>query len=145
MKKVLLLILLVLTMMIPVSALADTGSTSLETTVAAQVVSFSIDPTALRFGTVVVGTDSDVVNFTVHNTGNVPLKVAAAVTGSGLYTNCLKLQQGAWDWATVVGWTSPTIPAGGSLIISAKIVHPTAEFVGTKAGTLTFTSTADLP
>ena len=145
MKKFLIFAIVVLTLMIPTSVLADTGSVTMETVVAAQTISFSLDPSALGFGTVVVGTDSQVVNFTVHNTGNVPIKVASAVTGSGLYASCLKLQQGAWDWATVVGWTSPTIPAGGTLIISAKIVHPSAEFVGTKAGTLTFTSAADLP
>lgn len=144
MKKFLIASLLIMTVMIPMAVFADTGSATLETVVAAQTISFTMTPTALGFGTVVVGTDSQVTNFTITNTGNVPLKVSAVVTGSGLYASCLKLQQGTWDYTTVVGWISPSIPAGGSLIISAKIVKPTAEFIGTKAGTLTFTSTADL-
>lgn len=144
MRKFLIWSILVMTMMIPMTVSADTGSATLETVVAAQTISFGVAPT-LGFGTVVVGTDSQVATFTISNTGNVPLTVTAGVTGSALYTNFMQLQQGTWDYAAVNGWTSPVIAVGGSLIIHAKIVKPSAEYIGAKSGTLTFTSIAVIP
>ena len=144
MKKFLIISILIMIMMIPMAVSADTVSATLDTSVAAQVISFTMTPTALGFGTVIVGMDSQVTSFTIANTGNIPIKVSAVITGSPLYTSCLQFQQNGGGYATAVGWSSPAIPAGGSFVISAKIVKPTAEFVGKIAGTLTFTSTADL-
>ena len=140
MKKFLIMLLLIMTIMIPMTVSADTGKADMEASVIAQVVSFSMNPTALGFGTVIVGTSSSEVNFKIINTGNVPLKVTADVTGP-LYVKCLELQG-----EQAQGWSSPVISVGGELSISAKIVKPTAEYLGSKiAGTLTFVSEAVIP
>ena len=140
MKKFLVWSLLVMTMVVPMAVSADTGKADMEANVVAQTISFSMNPVTLGFGTVIVGTSSAEVNFKVVNTGNVPLKVTADVTGP-LYVECLELKgEQAQDWV------SPVIPVGGEISISAKIVKPTAEYLGSKiAGTLTFVSEAVIP
>jgi hypothetical protein len=140
MKKFLIWSLLFMTMMIPVAVSADTEKADMEANVIAQTISFSMNFTSLGFGTVIVGTDSADIIFKIVNTGNVPLKVTADVTGP-LYVECLRL-----NGEIAQGWVSPVIPAGGEISISAKIVKPTAEYLGSKiVGTLAFVSEAVIP
>lgn len=143
MKKFLiwsLLIMTVMTMLIPLAVSADTKSAGMETEVVPQTISFSMTPSSLSFGTVIVGTDSKEVIFAVTNTGNVPIQITADITGP-LYVECLEIEG---DKAQ--GWVSSVIPAGKEISVSAKIIKPTAEYLGSKiAGTLTFVSEAVIP
>jgi hypothetical protein len=114
------------------------GATTLTATVQAATILFSVNETALNFGTVVVGRESQIQTFYVTNNGNTAITVEALVTGQ-LYIDCMKMKEGDWDFAAAQGLISAPILPGATLTIVAKLVNPTAAHVGANIpGTLTF-------
>jgi hypothetical protein len=90
-----------------------------------------VEPSAVTFGSVAIGSCSSESAVTLTNIGNVPIKVTAS-TSAGFYTSCLKI-----NTVTANGWVSPTIPVGGNLIIYTKVC-PTSGYSGTLTGTVSF-------
>jgi hypothetical protein len=148
-KKLLILAIMALTLLIPTAVMA--ADVALDTKVLAPTVVFSIvDVTegsyisAMDFGDVIAGRDSDIQTFKIRNdgTGSIVVKISTAHT---FYQLRMTLSSGA-GWETYPGgsgWTTPaidgtlTVPPGTALTLSAK-VHPLNADVGTQPGTLTF-------
>ena len=94
----------------------------------AATIGLSVSPPSITFGSVAIGSCSANNPITLTNTGNVPIKVTA-VTSSGFYTDCLKINE-----VTANGWLSTAIPVGGNLIVQAKVC-PTMAYSGTITST----------
>jgi hypothetical protein len=147
MRKFLILAIMVLSLLVPTAVMAEDVTVS--TQVLAPTVVFSIvDVTegtyisAINFGDVIAGRDSDSQTFKIRNdgTGSIKVKITTAHT---FYQSSMSLSTGA-GWETYgSGWTTPaidgtlTVPPGAALTLSAK-VHPTNTDVGTQPGVLTF-------
>jgi len=116
------------------------GVPSLPTTVTVTepvaTIGLAVSPPSLNFGSVAIGSCSADIPITLTNTGNVPIKVAA-VPSAGINAACMQLQPNGGTYSSASGWVSPTILAGQSLIVNAKLC-PTIAFSGTVPGTLGF-------
>lgn len=112
-----------------------TGGTTFTSTVKELPASIglTVSPPTIAFGDVYIGTCSTGSVITLHNSGNVPIKVTAT-TSSGFYTSCLKLSDGT---TSVNGWVSTTIPAGTDYFLTVKIC-PTIAFSGSQSGSVSF-------
>ena len=129
---------MVLTLLVPTAVMAV--DVPLQTNVDEQVISFTVVPGSLGFGTVVVGASSVVVPFTITNTGNVKIVVTATISGdtSGFYSAYLTL-----DGHPVTAFTTVTLTpvTGNTQSVNAQ-VHPTAGgWTNPVNGSLTFTAT----
>ena len=117
-----------------------TGGTTLPTTATVteptSIIGLTVSPASLAFGSVAIGTCSADVPITLNNTGNVPIKVAANPS-AGINASCMQLRPTGGTYTSALGWVSPTILAGQSLIVYAKLC-PTIAFSGTVPGTLGF-------
>jgi hypothetical protein len=117
-----------------------TGGTSLPTTVTVteqvSTIGLSVSPASLNFGSVAIGSCSAELPITLTNTGNVPIK-ATANPSAGINAACMQLQPTGGTYSSAVGWVSPVIPVGGSLVVNAKLC-PTIAYSGTVPGTLGF-------
>jgi hypothetical protein len=118
---------------LPVVTTLPTTATITEPT---SIIGLTVSPASLSFGSVAIGSCSAVVPITLNNTGNVPIKVTANPS-VGINTSCMQLQPTGGAYTAALGWVSPTILAGQSLIVNAKLC-PTAAFSGTVPGTLGF-------
>jgi hypothetical protein len=117
-------------------------ATTLTADVVLDTILFSVNPTSLNFGTVVVGGVSGTQTFRITNLGTLPLKVTATVTGP-LYISFMQLNYGS-GFVTAQGATSgtitvPTAPGNNFVDVSARIYQPTASYIGSSIpGTLVF-------
>lgn len=111
---------------------------SLTTTITEPVstIGVSITPDLLNFGSVAIGSCSTDVPITVTNTGNVPITVTA-IPSSGFYSDCMQLKPSGGTYTSSVGWESPKIYAGTSLIVYAKVC-PTIAYSGVTTGNIDF-------
>jgi hypothetical protein len=116
------------------TSLVGTYVTTATTTITepSSTISMTVNPTALNFGSVAIGSCSPNNAVTLSNTGNVPIRVTA-VTSAGYYTECLKIGEVALN-----GWVSTPIPVGGNLVIQVKSC-PTQAYSGTVSGNVSFT------
>jgi len=99
-------------------------------------IGLTVTPVSLAFGSVAIGSCSADIPIFLNNTGNVPIKVAANPS-AGINAVCMYLQPIGGAYTLASGWVSPTILAGQSLAIYAKLC-PTIAYSGSVPGTLGF-------
>ena len=115
------------------------GSTVTTTAIVTEPVStigLTVTPMTVGFGSVAIGSCSADIPITLNNIGNVPIKVTA-IPSVGINASCMQLQPIGGVYTPALGWVSPTILAGQSLVVNAKLC-PTAGFTGSVPGTLGF-------
>lgn len=111
-------------------------TTSATITEPAATIGLTVSPPTVAFGSVAIGSCSADNAVTLTNTGNVPIKVTAA-TSAGLNTDCMQIKPNSGVYVTANGWVSPTIAAGGNLIVYLKIC-PTPAYSGSPTGSINF-------
>ena len=116
------------------------GGTPVPTTVTVveqvATIGLTVSPVSLNFGSVAVGSCSVEVPITLTNTGNVSIKVTATPS-AGINAACMQLQPVGGSYSFALGWASPTIPAGSSLVVNSKLC-PTIAYSGTVPGMVGF-------
>jgi hypothetical protein len=114
----------------------STLTTTATVTEPVATIGLTVSPATLAFGSVAIGSCSADIPITLNNTGNVPIKVTANPS-AGINASCMQLQPFGGTYTSASGWVSPTILAGQSLVVNAKLC-PTIAFSGTVPGTLGF-------
>jgi hypothetical protein len=140
-KKVSILVIMVLALLVP-TAVMGADTINLTTQVDPEIISFTVNPTDLDFGTIIVG-GASTRTFNLYNTGNVPVTFFATNTGE-FYTACMTL-----DGSTISGFTSVNILPGTNVLVTAVVVANSAWIAangtGVKSGSLTFLATKYTP
>jgi len=123
------------------------GGTTLTTTATVTeptaTIGLTVTPAAVAFGSVAIGSCSADMPITLTNTGNVPIKVTASPS-AGINATCMQLQPTGGTYTSALGWVSPVIPAGVSLVVNAKLC-PTIAFSGSVPGTIGFNASFAAP
>ena len=123
------------------------GGTTLTTTATVTeptaTIGLTVSPASLAFGSVAIGSCSADIPITLTNTGNVPIKVTASPS-AGINATCMQLQPTGGTYTSALGWVSPVIPAGVSLVVNAKLC-PTIAFSGSVPGTIGFNASFAAP
>jgi hypothetical protein len=123
------------------------GGTTLTTTATVTeptaTIGLTVSPASLAFGSVAIGSCSSDIPITLTNTGNVPIKVTASPS-AGINATCMQLQPTGGTYTSALGWVSPVIPAGVSLVVNAKLC-PTIAFSGSVPGTIGFNASFAAP
>ncbi len=116
----------------------DKSLIALDVNVVPAVVSISVSPMIVNFGSIIFGGDSLVKSFTVTNSGNVAADMTADIE-SEWYQTYLHIDGVPYD----TGWTLTTIPADSSDDYDLQLVG--VEGLGTYSGVLVFTATPPPP
>jgi len=143
MKKYLILAIMVLTLLVPTAVMAA-DVVVLDTTVVAQVVSFEITPSYVNFGAVIVGVYSEVRTFTVHNSGNVNITIAAS-TASDFYYNRMEISVDGVSYMPVSSFSAFPIAVEGTPTIYVRVKPMSGDTIGLNNGSLTFIATPVTP
>lgn len=122
---------------------SDGVSVGLTTTIIEPTVGISVTPTAINFGSVMIGQSSALFPITITNIGNIPAHLSTSVS-AGFYTDCLWLQSPSAGWILAKNWiyegnTLAVNPATGySIVVQAKVIPTAAYATASIVGTIAF-------
>ena len=109
----------------------------MEASVIPAIVSISVSPTTVNFGSIIFGEDSDVEVVTVTNAGNVVATITADIS-SEFYQDYLAIDTVAYG-----PWNLGTISAGSFEDYDLQLVD--VQVIGTHSGVLVFEATPPPP